>query len=512
MDLKNSRIRSRKIGFNLWRVINIKTFYVEEPNLIFRNSKTCSDPCVGLLNYGPNGLISENFEIKIGIIGSRSSKSKATLFLNRLQYKITGKEYPGSNVRSIDFPGIYQDSPLGFYFTIVEDFCEEINDSSIEEIINADNQKESITIFSEKIKQAMSDLGGLHPKPDLVLISLPEKVLKKCCSTLDEKIILSHRYFADLKRITNLPEDERPLFFDFHNYIKVLGFEYNLKTQLVKPSTLAFSGSQSYDPALIAWNFCVASYYKSTGIPWKLADLEPETIHVGISFYNDINKRDNLVVRAAIAQVYMRTGDSQVVRGLEIPVEDDEEEKRQTHLTSEQSKEILTKAINLYVRKQNRKPLRITIHKTSPYIEDEFEGFQQASKGIEEQDYLHIKKKNSLRVLTPTEYPIMRGSVFQTKIENKQSLFMFTTGYIPALDTYPGSMVPEPIKITLEKTTSDPKRIALDMMHLTKLDWNSAAFSKRIPATISVSEKIKGILAELSCRDIEPPSAYVWYM
>ena len=490
----------------------MKSFYVEEPDLIFRNGKTCSDPSVGLLNHGPNGLLTENFEIKIGIIGSRKSKSIAINFLNRLQYSISGKEYPGSNVRSINFPGISQNSPLGFYFTIDENFCEEIDDSSIDEILNLDSQVESIVAFSNKIKQAMSDLSGLHPKPDLVLISLPDKILKRCSSTLDEKIILSHRYFADLKRISSMPENEKPLFFDFHNYVKVLGFEYNLKTQLIRPSTLTWSGSQSYDPALIAWNFCVASYYKSTSIPWKLADLEPETIHVGISFYNDINRRDNLVVRAAIAQVYMRTGDSQVVRGLEIPIDDEEEEKRQTNLSVDQSNEILKKAINLYERKQNKKPLRITVHKTSPYIEDEFIGFQQASEGIEEQDYLHIKKNNSLRVLTPTDYPIMRGSVFQTKIENKQTMFMFTTGYVPALDTYPGSMVPEPIKITLEKISSEPRRIALDMMHLTKLDWNSAVFSKRIPVTISVSEKIKGILAELSCRDIEPPSAYVWYM
>ena len=489
----------------------IKTFYVEEPDLIFRNGKTCPDPSVGLLSHGPNGLLSENYEIKIGIIGTRKSKSLAINFLNRMQYGITGKEYPGSNVRSIDFPGISQNSLLGFYFTIDENFCEEIDDSTIVEILNLESQKESIVAYSNIIEQAMSDLSGLHPKPDLVIISIPEIILKRCGSTLDEKIILSHRYFSDLRRIANMLENERPPFFDFHNYIKVQGFKYNLKTQLVKPSTLTWSGPQSYDPALVAWNFSVASYYKSTSIPWKLADLEPETIHVGISFYNDINRNDNLVVRAAIAQVYMRTGDSQIVRGLEIPV-DDEDERRQTNLTTEQSNEILKKAINLYERKQNKKPLRLTVHKTSPYTEDEHIGFQEASEGIEEQDYLHIKKKNSLRVLTPTTYPIMRGSVFQTKVENKKSLFMYTTGYVPALDTYPGSSVPEPIKITLEKTSSEPRRIALDMMHLTKLDWNSAAFSKRIPVTISVSEKIKGILAELSCRDIEPPSAYVWYM
>jgi len=493
-------------------VNKIKTFYVEEPDLIFRNGKTCSDPSVGLLNYGPNGLLTDNFEIKIGIIGSRKSKFHATEFLDRLQYMISGKEYPGSNVRSIDFPGISQNSQLGFYFKIEENFCEVIEDSVIDEIVNLESKKESIVQFSNNIKQAMSDLSGLHPKPDLVLISLPDIILKKCSSTLDEKIILSYRYFDDLRRIANTPEDERPLFYDFHNYIKVLGFEYNLNTQLVKPTTLSWSGPQSYDPALIAWNFCVASYYKSTGIPWKLADLEPETIHVGISFYNDINRRDNLVVRAAIAQVYMRTGDSQVVRGLEIEVEDDEEERRQTNLTIEQSKEILKKAIELYSRKQNKEPLRLTVHKTSPYTEDELTGFHQAAEGIVIQDYLHVKKFNSLRVLTPTDYPIMRGSVFQTKIQDKQAMYMFSTGYVPALDTYPGSMVPMPIRITLEETNSEPRRIALDMMHLTKLDWNSAVFSKRMPVTISVSEKIKSILAELSCRDIEPPSAYVWYM
>ena len=492
----------------------MRSFYIPEPDLIFKDGKTCADPRVGILNYRPNGLPYENFEIPIGIIGSKKSKNHATEFLNFLEYSIEGKLFPNSNIRSVDFPGLYQDGPLGFVFKIDKNYCQEISDDKIKKIFNFTSRKDAIKEFTNEINQIFLDLSSQNPPKPIILISIPEKILNKCADPFikSKRIRLSDRTYNSLKRIANLPEQERPLFYDFHNYIKVLGYELNLTTQLILPETLNFKAGDEEDPASIAWNFSVAQYYKYLGVPWKLADLNPETVHVGISFYYDINLRDRIVIKAAIAQVYMRTGDSQIARGLELNVEHEEDIKR-TNLTEEQAKDILKKAINLYKRQHNNKtPNRIVVHKKSEYTDEEIEGFTNASEQIEIQDYLYIREFCNFNALTPTLYPIMRGSVFQRSSYKKDVFNLFTTGYIPCLDTYPGSFVPRPIEVIIEKADSDVRILAKNIMDLTKLDWNSTDFCKRLPATIAVSQKVANIMGELKGRDIEPPSAYSNYM
>jgi len=482
--------------------------------LIFKGRNTCSDPRVGLLNFGPNGLPDSDLCIPVGIIGTRESKNLAKAFITRLQYAIDGNFYPGSNVRSIDFPGLYQNGPLGYYFSIDENLCEEISDDVVNEILNINDQEDAAAHLGLVFKQALDDLSGVHQIPKLVFIAIPEKFLNHCKKPgiQEEKVIISDRTFSDLQQLALLAPQDRPLYFDLHNYLKVIGFQLNIPTQILKPSTMLWKGTQSEDPAIIVWNICVASYYKSTMNPWKLADLEPETIHVGISFYNDIGSNNDVIIRAAIAQVYMRTGDSQVARGLEIPIETEEENRKQ-HLTENQAEDILNKAISLYTRKKHRNPARVVVHKKSEYNSDERTGFASAAQGIEIQDYLYITKKPDFRVVTPTTYPIMRGSVFQTNFKNNFSgFYISTTGYVPALDTYPGSSVPMPIRVIIDSAMSNVKTLATDIMNLTKLDWNSSDFSKRMPATLSVSEKISNIMGEINIQGIEPPNSYVWYM
>ena len=488
----------------------MKTFFVEEPQLFFKGGNPCIDPKVGLLNYGPNGLTEENSEIKVGLIGSPLSIKYAREFLERLKYNIPGQKKPDSNVRGIDFPGVDKNLDLGFYFTIQDE--EKISDQDINSIIKQISPKERITKIALAFHQAIEDLSGIHPAPDLVIISLPEKILDHCKNPFLESddIKLYSRTFEDLQKVAEMPVEERPLLFDLHDYLKVVGFEYKLKTQVIKPKTLRFE-SGTEDPATIAWNFVVANFYKSTGIPWKLADLEPETVHVGVSFYNDIGLQAVPVVRAAIAQVYMKTGDSQVIRGMEIPVQR-EEESRILNLTEGQAFDILDKAIALFRRQHdNMDPLRIVVHKKSPFTDNELNGFHKAAEGINIQDYLHISERPDLRVLANRKYPIMRGSVF---VENEKEFYIFTTGYIPAFDTYPGSEVPRPLKISIAEPKSPISTLARDIMNLTKLDWNTASFAKHLPVTISVSQKVGDIMGELtiSMKNLSLPTAYSNYM
>ncbi|MHA1755129.1 MAG: argonaute/piwi family protein [Promethearchaeota archaeon] len=488
-------------------------FHIEEPNLFFKDGKTCIDPKVGLLNYGPNGLTEDNAEINVGLIGTRVSILHTRQFLNRLKYDIQGKKIPNSKVRGIDFQGVDKNKPLGFYFTIHEDYCEKISDDIITSITNEPTLRERITMTAEAFRQALEDLSGIHPNPDLVIISLPKEILKICKNPFlkTKKIKMYSRTYNNLSRIARMPVEQRPLLFDFHHYLKVIGFKYNLKTQIITPQTLEFESDRE-DPATIAWNFVVANFYKSTGIPWKLADLEPETIHVGISFYNDIGNTDIPVVRAAIAQIYMKTGDSQVIRGLEIPITSEEDEDRTLNLTENQSYDLLDKAISLFQRQHDGiSPVRIVVHKKSSYTQTELNGFYNAAEGVQIQDYLYIMDKPLLRAVTPSIYPIIRGTVIPIE---KDEFYLFTSGYIPVLDTYPCRGTPKPLRVKITEASSPIRTLATDIMKLTKLDWNTSTFAKYFPVTISVSKKVGEIMGEINVTGskIPLPTAYANYM
>jgi len=490
----------------------MKPFFVEEPNLFFRNGKECVDPRVGLLNFGPNGLVEKNHEIALGVIGTRKSIMDVQYFFKRLRYDIPGVAYENSNVRSIDFPGVDKGSPLGYYFRFEDTFIQQLPDEFISKMKSDDKIKVKISYAGDQYKTALEDLGGLHPKPDVVIIAYP-KELVNCCtnSKKSNRIKLRNRNFIDLKQISKMKLEDRPPFYDLHNYLKVIGFQNNLKTQVLYPNTLEFNSDQ--DVATIAWNLTSTLYYKSTNNPWKLSDLEPETIHVGISFFNDFSEEKEVVLRAAVAQVYMRTGDSQVIRGLEIPIFDEEDQRYE--MSDTQSESILTAAINLYKRQhKNNNPDRVVLYKSSPYSETEIDGFNNATQNIPISDYIHIRQKNNYRFLTDKKYPVVRGTGFHYENRFVNRMILYTVGYVSALDTYPGNGVPRPLEMDLVKTDSEYQKIAYDIMNLSKLDWNSSAFCKELPVTISTSRKVGEIMSETSLIDrrIKIPTAYSDYI
>ncbi len=491
----------------------MKHFFIPEPDLLFKNSNKCPDPRIGLLNFGPSGLEETAIEIPIGIIGSHKSIDNTKQFIDYLKYKIEGKYYPNSNVRNYFFPGVSKNNNFGFFFRIRDDYIQEIPDHTIKHIIEKNNRTDRIISFANEIITKMKELKTLNNLKPIILISIPNKILK-FCSEIEHnipKIRLFNSNYNDLKNLAQINVQNRPIFYDLHNYLKVIGYELKLPTQLILPNTLKFIGIDERDPASIAWNFCVSQYYKYQGIPWKLADLSPESLWIGLSFHYDLNRLDNHMIKEAIAQVYMRTGDSQIIKGKEIEV-NNEENIGSTHLTEEQSEDILNKAISIYRNNKNINPVRVTLHKTSAYNQDEKEGFLKALDNIKRKDLLYIKQQCDFRVITSTKYPIMRGSVFQRKIKDKDIFNIFTTGYIPCLDTYPGNSVPKPIEVKIEEHDSQIVDLAKDVMNLTKLDWNTTDFNKRLPVTIDVSKKIGDILGELRWRNIEPPLSYCYYM
>ena len=299
--------------------------------------------------------------------------------------------------------------------------------------------------------------------------------------------------------------------FDFHDHIKAQAAEpkRNFVTQIISPKTMVFS-EERQSAAFIAWNFSVGTFYKATGTPWKLADINENTCFIGISFYREIVK-NSMAVRASIAQVYMRTGESQVITGR--PFEWNQEEKgKQVQLNSSQMAQVVSDSIDIFKEQRRKLPERLVVHKSSHFSEEEMKGCLDASKSIDEVDIVHISEFTDFRAYHHKyDFPVVRGTLI-TQDDKSVEAMLFTSGYVPALGSYPGPSAPRPLHLKCQRVDSSLETISSDILGLSKLDWNSSAFYTKLPVTIAVSKKVGDILAEMVLANIPPPKSYRYYM
>ena len=72
--------------------------------------------------------------------------------------------------------------------------------------------------------------------------------------------------------------------------------------------------------------------------------------------------------------------------------------------------------------------------------------------------------------------------------------YLWTTGFVPRLETYPGREVPNPITVNVVRGDADIETVLSDLMALTKLNFNSAVFSDGLPVTLRFADLVGEIL------------------
>jgi hypothetical protein len=493
-------------------VFVIRILRLEEPELYFNQDKKCLDPQVGLLNFGPHGGANTGkkekvrISIRAGIIGTGRSIDTANAFLSRLTHRISATEAHSKDYKGIDFPGLGLEGSLGFEILVDQNCVLKIDREFIRQLSVKKDRKERIRDVVAEYCRQFDIMVQAYPKPDIIFLPLDDEMLSLCKDPRfqTQRIVYQNRDFGD-------NESAYAPLFDFHDHIKAQAAEQkrNFVTQFIGPKTMIFSEDRQ-SPAFIAWNFSVGAFYKATGTPWKLADINENTCFIGISFYREIVKNSK-AVRASIAQVYLRTGESQVITGR--PFEWNQQEKgRLVQLTSSQMATVVSESIKIFHEQRKKLPERLVVHKSTHFTEEEISGCMDASKSVDEVDIVHISENSGFRAYhTKHDFPVVRGTLITH--ENKLSeAMLFTSGFVPALGSYPGASVPSPLHIRCERMDSSIETICRDILGLSKLDWNSSAFYTKLPVTISVSKKVGDILAEMVLANITPPTSYRYYM
>jgi hypothetical protein len=88
--------------------------------------------------------------------------------------------------------------------------------------------------------------------------------------------------------------------------------------------------------------------------------------------------------------------------------------------------------------------------------------------------------------------------------------YLFTTGYVPYWDEYPGPHVPAPLQIGCPHET-DIRERSREILALSKMNWNSAEGISRHPITLSFARKVGTIMTEMGDTPNPNPS-YRFYM
>lgn len=462
-----------------------KLEHLKEPTLLFNELGESLNPCIGLIKYGPRFASSKTQKFnnfKVGIIGSQKSIISTRQLFESFETMI----YPNGEIKpwKIPFPGVNANSKLKFRFIFNPEWESEFTDADFKDM---SNKNEASEVALNKIEKKLKLIYSKETPPDIILISIPEEFYKLCTCSKSEKPFI--KVGVD----------------DFHNRIKLIAMKNKIPTQLIRPETPEFVKTQ--ERCLVAWNLVVGMLYKcQKGHPWKLTHLEENTCYVGISFFEEKGKKTR---RASLAQIFLDTGESFVLRGESFNWTNPKAPKT-PHLSKEDASKLINYVIEHYKEIRRKKPERIVIHKSSNFWDEELEGFREGTKGIAKKDFITILD-SSLKLYTSTEYPILRGTLLTTP--DIMNTYLFSTGFVPSLKTYPGYSVPKPLWIKPYQIDSDIRLISKEILSFTKLDWNNTFVYSRLPVTISVSRKVGSVMAETEAQNLkELDSHYYFYM
>jgi len=92
-----------------------------------------------------------------------------------------------------------------------------------------------------------------------------------------------------------------------------------------------------------------------------------------------------------------------------------------------------------------------------------------------------------------------------------KSILLYTFGYIPYLNVYPGPRVPSPLEILEHHGSTSIDIICREILALTKLNWNSAKFCIKAPITISFARRV-GFFLRNAPTTLTPKNKFKFYM
>lgn len=498
---------------------------IDEPRLLFGGGHQHIDPKAGLSLYGPYSLHGQDAPsisaIRVGVVSTGSLITATRFWLKRCQQLVVND---GSQPFLFPpFPGLTSASTLHCDLVFGSPWQEHISDNALAAALAAGDYYERLGNIVELFAARVRNLSERSPRPDVIICAMPQSVLDLCTveSAFGEvrRIRLTTaerraRAQREAGQLSFLPvafgdESEEPVAHrNLRRALKAETMAFGIPTQMIRESTLTGNmpgrGRRTMqDEATRAWNFCTGLYYKAGGHPWRLADMPTDTCYIGISFYRE-RLTSNPLIRTSLAQIFSHRGDGLVLRGRLFEWAGP---SPSPHMPEDAARHLMQEAIDLYARHSERPPLRVVVHKSSRYWEDELRGFEEGLKEVPRVDLVALEKRGT-QFFRRGDYPPLRGTWVRF---DESDYLLYTRGFIPFLRTYPGMRVPQPIEMVEHHGDTPAEELLHEIMALTKMNWNSADFASEEPMTLAFARKVGEILGEMPAGMV-PQSEYRYYM
>jgi hypothetical protein len=261
--------------------------------------------------------------------------------------------------------------------------------------------------------------------------------------------------------------------------------------------------------ARIAWNFSTTLYFKGARLqPWQLADVRPGVCYVGLVFKIDPSPAYEGEACCA-AQMFLNSGNGVVFRGALGPYYS--AKTGQFHLTYDAAKSLIGQVIDAYRKDHGVPPTELFIHSRYRFSDDEWRGFCSAVPAETKQFVgVRIRSTHDLKLFRPNaDVPVLRGIAITT---SKREGYLWTTGYIPRLRTYPGFETPKSVLVDINRGNGDLDVVLRDVLGLTKVNYNSCDYASGLPVTLKFADRVGEILLASPRGRDAPPLPFRFYI
>ncbi len=299
--------------------------------------------------------------------------------------------------------------------------------------------------------------------------------------------------------------DQYQLSPDFRRQLKARTMRFDIPLQIVRESTLRLTddkapGMRDLTPLSDRmWNLATALYYKSGGKPWKLSTAREGVCYVGLAF-----RRTEGQGRTACcaAQMFLDSGDGIVFLGEYGPWYSPED--RQFHLSRQAASSLLSGVLQTYQSLHGKPLTEIFLHCRSTISDDEFAGYSEACPQRCKIVGVRVRRDRfGARLYRVGKMPV----TFLR--ESATGGLLYAAGFKPRLATYDGWETPAPLRIDVQHGEANINTVAMDILGLTKLNYNACHLGESQPVTVKFSDAVGEILvSNPTVKDLRPNFKY----
>jgi len=293
--------------------------------------------------------------------------------------------------------------------------------------------------------------------------------------------------------------------FDLHDHLKALTARRGIPLQIVREDkALAYEHRAS-----VMWRISLALYAKAGGVPWKLADSDPEAAYIGISYALRPGGSDRPHFVTCCSQVFDAEG-----AGLEFVAYDTREatvHRDNPYLTRNEMFRVMTRSMDLYRRQHaGRSPRRVFVHKTTEFKHDEVDGAMEALHLCEAVDLIQVVEDVGWRAARiehafgskkgkAAGFPVARGSLVGL---GPRDALLWVHGDVAKVGKrasyFQGARsTPQPLRLVRHAGHGTWDDSARSLLALSKMDWNNDALYDHLPVTLGYAKVLARVVKRM---------------